>query len=369
MASRSAAWLRIYRRAARNRLAPPRRSPGAPRRVLLPHHSLLGDTVLLTATVAKLRARHPDAEIVHVMPVAFTPLFEQRPYGVEALGWNPRDPASLDPLFGRGPFDIAYVNGDARYSWLALAMGASEIVAFDGDRPAYKRWPVTRSVPLPATPMSWSDFVTTLVPGPAPRPFARGDWVFPACRPFAKPGSPYAILHVGASTVHKLWEPSRWAQLATHIEKRGITPVWSGGPGEEPLVAAIPGHERFASYAGALEITQLPHFFAGARVIVSGDTSVAHLGRAVFAPTAILFGPGSPVLGGSGEFWKHCPTESLCEDPFECRDQTTLFKREVAWIRRCARTLAECPRARCMDALSVAGVAAAVDRLLGQGPA
>src|SRR5260221_9418046 len=134
MASRSTAWFRIYRRAVRNRVSPPRRRPGAPHRILLPHHSLLGDTILLTATTAKLRACHPEAQIVHLMPAAFTPLFERRPYGVEALGWNPRDPASLDPLFGGEPFDIAYVNGDTGFSWGALALGTSEIVAFDGDR-------------------------------------------------------------------------------------------------------------------------------------------------------------------------------------------------------------------------------------------
>jgi hypothetical protein len=50
-------------------------------------------------------------------------------------------------------------------------------------------------------------------------------------------------------------------------------------------------------------------------------------------------------------------------DPFPCRDQRVLFKRDIAWVRRCARTLAECPHARCMDAIGVDKVLAAIDEL------
>jgi len=365
MASRSTTWIRIYGRALRNRAAPAVPAHGRPPRFLLPHHSLLGDTVLLTALVAKLRALHPGAEIVHVMPAPHASLYERQPFGVEAIGWNPRDPGSLSRLFGRGPFDAAFVNGDARYSWLALAMGAREIVAFAGDRPAYKGWPVTRAVPFPDRPSAWGDLVAeALVPGPPPAPFAAGDWLAPSCDPYAAPGGAYAVLHVGASTRHKQWLPERWAQLADRIDGLGIQPVWSAGPGEEPLVEAIPARVRHASFAGKLALPQLWSLLAGARVIVSGDTGVAHLGRAVFTPTAILFGPGSPVLGGSGAFWRNCPVESVCEDPFPCRDQRILFKREVAWVRRCARTSAQCPHPRCMDALSVQTVFQGVERLL-----
>ena len=36
-----------------------RRRPAAPRRILVLHHLLLGDTLMVTALLAKLRERHP----------------------------------------------------------------------------------------------------------------------------------------------------------------------------------------------------------------------------------------------------------------------------------------------------------------------
>jgi hypothetical protein len=40
-----------------------------------------------------------------------------------------------------------------------------------------------------------------------------------------------------------------------------------------------------------------------------------------------------------------------------------LFKREIDWVRRCGRTLAQCPQPRCMDAIGIAAVAAAIGAL------
>ena len=51
-------------------------------------------------------------------------------------------------------------------------------------------------------------------------------------------------------------------------------------------------------------------------------------------------------------------------DPFPCRYQTIQFFRDVPWARRCERLHGEppqrCPRARCMEAIEVPAVLAAV---------
>ena len=366
MASRSRAWLRIHARALPRLARSPAPHGEVPARVLLPHFSRLGDTIMLTALAAKVRELWPAAEIVHVMPQAFVPLYAGRPYGMRAVGWDPRETRTLEALFALGDFDLALVNGDARYSWLAAAMGARRIVAFAGDQPAYKNWPVHEALPMPAVPMSWSDLVATLVPGPPPAPYRRDAWPAPPHAPYGRPEGDYAVLHVGASYVHKLWEPARWAALAAALEARGVQPVWSSGPGEEALVAAIPGAERHRSYAGRLSLAQLWDLLAHARLVVTPDTSALHMARAAFAPVLGLFGPSSPVLGGTGSFWRDCPGATLAIDPFACRDQIALFKRPVAWVRRCSRGLDECPRARCMEALEADAVSAAAMRLLEQ---
>jgi ADP-heptose:LPS heptosyltransferase len=356
MLARSRTRVAIVARALLRMAAGSGPAAGAPQRILLAHHSLLGDTILLTACIAKLRALHPEAEIVHVMPRAFVPLFAGRPFGAVPVGWSRQDPASLQALWDLGAFDLALVSGDTRYGWLARAIGARRVVAFSGDRPASRNWPVTDFVDLPAEPMAWSDIVTTLVPGDPPAPYARGQWPAPPFRPYDRPDGPYALLHVGASSMHKTWLPGRWADLAAALEARGLRPCWSGGPGEERLVAAIPGGDRRPSFAGRLDLPQLWDLVANAALVVTGDTSVAHIGRAAFAPTVVIYGPSGPVLGGAGRFWADCPGASVAIDPFPCRDQDILFNRHVTWLRRCSRGPAECPAPRCMNEIGVQAV-------------
>lgn len=366
MSSRFAGRIDILARAAAARLRPlRRRSPSAePHRVLVAHHLLLGDTLMLTPLLAKLRHRYPQAEVVMTVARACAPLYAARPYGVTAVPFDPRDRATVRALWPHGGFDLALVPGDNRHSWLALALDAGWIVAFAGDRPAYKSWPVDSLVPYPAAPAAWGDMVAELVPGPPPPPYAPVDWPQPPCAPFDRPQAPYCVLHVGASSALKLWPNDRWQALANALARRGFAVVWSGGRGEDAIVRAIDPAGRYRSFAGRLDLAQLWALLADAALLVSPDTGVAHLGRIVGVPTLALFGPGSAVLCGAGEFWRNSPYYALTVADFPCRDQRILFKRELAWVRRCARTTKECSAARCMEALGLPEVLDAAERLV-----
>ena len=253
--------------------------------------------------------------------------------------------------------------GDNRFSWLAQALDSRWIVAFDGDRPARKSWPVDELRSYPAVPAAWADMVATLVDGPAPAPYRRSDWPDPPSEQFELPPRAYAVLHVGASTPLKLWDPLRWRALAAAIEARGVEPVWSAGRGEDEIVHDCAGDAGYRSYVGALELPELWRLLANASLLVAPDTGVAHLGRVVGTPTVALFGPGSATISGAGEFWRHSVYRAVTVAPFPCRDQRVLFKRELEWVRRCGRTPAECAHPRCMDAIEAASVLAAIAEL------
>ena len=336
--------------------------PDAPRRILIAHHLLLGDTLMLTALVAKLREQHRSAEIVMAVPEAYAPLYAGAPYGLRAIGWSPHRPAA-SALWRERDFDLAFVPGDNRFSWLALALGARWIVAFAGDRPGRKSWPIDELHGYPNAPAAWGDMVAELAAGPAPSAYDPRDWTPPPAEALAKPSSPYAVLHVGASSALKRWEPARWRDLAARLVASGIEPLWSAGPGEEAIVHACDPEREYRSIAGTLGLAQIWHLLAGALVLVSPDTGVAHLGRVVGTPTVAIFGPGSATITGAGAFWRNVPYRAVTVDPFPCRDQRILFKREIPWVRRCARTLAECPHPRCMDAVTVDRVLAAIAEL------
>jgi ADP-heptose:LPS heptosyltransferase len=338
-----------------------REAPAAPQRVLIAHHLLLGDTLMLTPLLKKLRERHPGADIAMTVPRAYALLYAAHPYGVRALPWDPRHPSPH--LFDEPAFDVAFVPGDNRYAWLAAAMKARWIVAFAGDRPGTKNWPIDALVPYPDAPAAWGDMVATLVDGPAPAPFARAQWPAPAAAPFARPAGRYAVLHVGASSPLKRWLPERWQSLAQWLASRGVAPVWSAGPGEDAIVRACDPQGAYPSLAGRLDLAQLWHLLAEAELLVAPDTGVAHLGRVIGVPTVALFGPGSAQICGAGDFWRDMPYRSVTVDPFPCRDQTILFKRDIAWVRRCGRSVAQCPEHRCMPAITLAAVQHAVEAL------
>jgi hypothetical protein len=77
----------------------------------------------------------------------------------------------------------------------------------------------------------------------------------------------------------------------------------------------------------------------------------------------VLYGPGSDVLFGRGRFWREAPFREVIVADFPCRDQRTLFKRRVEWVRRCQRSSAECADPRCMHAVGVEQVVAALGEL------
>lgn len=357
-ASRVAGRMRVIPRALHRRfLSAARRAPPvAPRRILVAHYLLAGDVLMLAPLLAKLRARHAAAEIVLTVRPALLPLFEHRPWGVQAIAYDPAEGSTLEALLEGPDFDLACVPGDNRYSWLAAAAGARWIVAFAGDRPAYKSWPVDELRALPAVPMAWGDITALLADGEPAKPYAPGDWPAPPCVPFAAPRGRYAVLHVEASTPLKHWEDGKWLTLAEQLAASSLSIVWSAGRQGATLLSRIDPAARFAALGHTLELAQLWHLIAGAALLVCPDTSVMHIGRLAGTPTVALFGPSSAGLFGPGEFWREVPYRGVTLEAFPCRDQQRLFKREIAWIRRCQRTLTECPAPRCMHAIDVQAV-------------
>jgi ADP-heptose:LPS heptosyltransferase len=366
MSSRVPGRVRVVLKATAKRFVSQQRRafPAEPRKILVVPTILIGDTLLVTPLLAKLRERYPQAEVTMTVRRSLMPLYARRPYGVIAVPYDPRDPSTVDALLRQGDFDLALVPGDNRHSWLAAAADARWIVAFAGDYPAYKSWPVDEEVPMPARPMAWSDISATLVPGPAPQPFKPGDWPAPPSAPFERPAAGYVVLHVGAGSPLRLWEPEKWRAVGAHFADRGYRIAWSAGPGEEKLVEEIDPSRKHLSYAGKLDLEQLWELLAGASLLITLDTGIAHLAKLVGVATIALFGPGSSVLLGRGSFWRDAPFREVTVPDFPCRDQRTLFKRRIEWVRRCQRSTDECAEPRCMHAIGVEPVLATAAGLL-----
>jgi ADP-heptose:LPS heptosyltransferase len=177
-----------------------RRAPDVPRRVLIAHDLLLGDTIMLTPLLAKCRERWPSADIVMTCAPSYRDLYAMSPYGVRVLPYDPRDVHSLKRLRAEAPFDLALIPGDNRYSWLARALGARWVVGFSGADARYKDWPVDELRSYPDVPTAWADIAAGLIDGPEPARYRTTDWPAPAAAAFEAPVAPYCVIHAGASS-------------------------------------------------------------------------------------------------------------------------------------------------------------------------
>ncbi len=364
-ASRAGARFSVVPRAVLKRVFSGRRHKAAqPRRILIAHQLLLGDTLMLTPLLARLRRLHPEAEIVMTVSRRQLPLYTSRPYGVRAVVYDARDRASVTRLLEQSPFDVALVPGDNRYALLALALGSRWVVAHAGDRPGWKNRLADELIPVPAEPTALSDMFALLAGEEDGAVYDPSDWRRPESAPFERPQRDYAVLHVGASSPLKLWQSHKWLQVAAGIGSKGLEAVFCSGPGEGNLIAEIDPDRRFRSYAGTLDLVQLWRLLEGARLFVALDSGPSHLAKLAHTPTVTLYGPGSAQLLGPGRFWRDHLYRAVTIADFPCRDQQRLFKREIAWVRRCGRSLKECPSPACMHAINADAVLASCQALL-----
>jgi ADP-heptose:LPS heptosyltransferase len=122
----------------------------------------------------------------------------------------------------------------------------------------------------------------------------------------AKPAHPPAILgavimHPGAKAEARRWPVSRFAEVARGLDVAGHRVVITGSASERTrclAVAALAGLGQDSVVAGELDLGGLAALVAGARLVVSGDTGIAHLASAYATPSVILFGPTSPERWG-----------------------------------------------------------------------
>jgi ADP-heptose:LPS heptosyltransferase len=366
MPSRLPSRLEVVPRGVLKRLLSGRRhKPIHPRRILVAHRLLLGDTLMLTPLLARLRRRHPDAEIVMTVSRGQCSLYAPRPYGVLTLAYDSRDSGSARQLLKLDPFDLALVPGDNRYAMLAHAIGSRWVIAFADDRPGWKNRLADERVPMPAEPTALPDMYALLAGEQDDAVFEPGDWPRPESAPFELPQRDYAVLNIDASSPLRHWQPHKWLKLADALKGMGLEVAWCAGPGEERMIEAIDPERRHRSYAGMLDLPQLWRLLERARLLVCLDSGVSHLARLARTPSVVLYGPGTPALHGPGRFWRNHPFRAMTIADFPCRDQQGVFKRKVSWVRRCQRTLRECPVPACMHAIETESVVARCRELLG----
>jgi ADP-heptose:LPS heptosyltransferase len=116
-------------------------------------------------------------------------------------------------------------------------------------------------------------------------------------------GSPLAadvVIHPGASSAARRWPAERWVDVVTHLSGEHRVAI-TGSEAEHAVAAAIAERAGLPArrvIAGMTSVTDLAGLVASARLVLSGDTGIAHLAYAYGTPSVTLFGPTPPAMWG-----------------------------------------------------------------------
>jgi ADP-heptose:LPS heptosyltransferase len=236
----------------------------------------MGDLLTAVPALRGLRRAFPDARITLAAPEWLAELVAEVDAvdallptpGLVPLEWSGR-PATAVNLHGRGP----------RSTDLLRRLEPESLIAHDEDLP----WrddvhEVVRWCHLLAGHGVHADPDDLLLPPPAD--------------PGPAPGA--VVVHPGASHAARRWPPERYAEVVRALRRAGEHVVVTGSAAERPLAESLGGQVL----AGALGLRSLAALVAHAKLLICGDTGVAHLATAYRTPSVVLFGPVSPALWG-----------------------------------------------------------------------
>ena len=148
-------------------------------------------------------------------------------------------------------------------------------------------------------------------------------------------GKPLIGLNAGAEYgPAKRWPMERFADVARTLAKRtGCHFVLFGGPADIPLAGELTHRLQglpITSLAGQTTLAELMAALALCRVVITNDTGPMHLAAALGVPVVVPFGSTSPELTGPGLpgdprhhlllgeapcapcFLRHCPVDFRC---------------------------------------------------------
>ncbi len=250
----------------------------------------LGDVLTAVPALRAVRRALPGHEVVLAAPAVFADLVVapdlvdrvQPSRGLAPVEWSGPPPDVAVNLHGCGP----------QSHRVLLALKPARLVAFacadvhvpgpqwDPGEHETRRWcRLLDEAGWPADP-GRLDLPPTQIPSPAP-------------------GA--VVIHPGAAHPSRRWPVERFAAVAHWARRQGHRVVVTGSPDEVSLardVARASGLGSGAVLAGRTDLAGLSALVAEARLVICGDTGVAHLASAHATPSVVLFGPVPPAEWG-----------------------------------------------------------------------
>jgi ADP-heptose:LPS heptosyltransferase len=258
----------------------------------------LGDLLTGVPALRALRRAFPGHRLALAAPRVLEPLVQLAGVadrllpssGLDPVPWTGAPPDLAVNLHGSGPESHRLLQALRPRRLVAFASreAAHPGPAWDGEEHEVARWCrlLREGLGVPADPR---DLVL--------EPPGRG----------TVPG--VVVVHPGAASPARRWPAERFARVAAWADEHGWPVAVTGhGEEEEPLaerVRALAGVGPDAVWAGRTGLADLVDLVAGARLVVCGDTGVAHLASALRRPSVVLFGPTPPAQWGPPQDGPH----------------------------------------------------------------
>lgn len=316
---------------------------GKPLRIVVRGVNWLGDAVMSTPALRRLRERFPQSHITLVSPAKLGGLWVGHPDIDEVMTFERGDGLwSVSRRLRSGRFDVAVILPNSPRSALeCLLAGVPRRV---GRRWPWRSWMLTDPVPAPAHAVAmrkrptgeirsrvasassvrdpdpdlrahqmhhYLDLVAALGADPSPLPprlaVTGAEVEAVRLKHGFRPGSAWLGVNAGAEYgPAKRWPADRFAAVADAIRREfdcGIAIF--GGLGDVALAAELAEQLQTAAptlriLAGKTSLRELLAALRCCRVLLTNDTGPMHVAAALSVPVVVPFGSTSPVLTGPG---------------------------------------------------------------------
>jgi ADP-heptose:LPS heptosyltransferase len=247
----------------------------------------VGDLVTAVPALRGLRTAFPEQALVLAAPAWLTPLVELIGGIDHVVPTTGLDPDTTLPaaaiavnLHGRGPESHRLLRASgpgSLWAFRSAEAGHRDGPSWDEDEHEVHRW--CRLLRHHGVPADETDLALAVPAIPVP--------------------PDVTIIHPGAKSPARRWPAARFAAVARHLDAAGHRVLVTGSSAERDLalrVAAAAGLD--AAAAPVTGLAELAGLVAHARLVISGDTGIAHLATAYRVPSVVLFGPVSPSRWG-----------------------------------------------------------------------
>ncbi len=316
----------------------------SPRRILVRGVNWLGDAVMTTPALLRLRARFPEAHIALLTPAKLRDLWLQHPAINETIAIGPDDGlASVGRKLRGGNYEVALVLPNSPRS--ALEVWLAKIPRRVGYARPWRNWFLTQAIPtrpgharmhkrsggeikrlVASTPVAerqtpessahqMHEYLhLTAVLGANPEPttptlVVTQDEIETAKKKFGLENITGPILGLNPGAEYgpaKRWPADRFIAAAQEIQKR-TNCIWLlfGGAAERARAEHIATALRASAWvthnlAGQTSLRELMALFNFCRVLLTNDSGPMHVAAALGTPVVVPFGSTSPELTGPG---------------------------------------------------------------------